>query len=117
MGAKNGGMAVSRSLRPLAGSLRDVSERLDSASVSAVALRLTGHDHRVTSCLLAVPDPHAVVHGLLNTSTCMVLTRVSGKFWPGLVVGSCLTEYRKLDGQVLPEERLTRLRNRAKDLR
>ena len=62
-------MAVSRSLRPRAESLRDVSERLDSASVSAVGLRLTGHGHRVTSWLLAVPDPHAVVHGLLSTST------------------------------------------------
>lgn len=69
MGAKNGGMAVSRSLRPRAESLRDVSERLDSASVSAVALRLTGHDHRVTGCLLVVTDPHAGVHGLLSTST------------------------------------------------
>ena len=58
-------MAVSRSLRPCAESLREVSERLDSVSVSAVALRLTGHDHRVTSCLLA----DAVVHGLLSSST------------------------------------------------
>lgn len=62
-------MAVNCSLRPQAESLRDVSERLDSASVSAMALRLTGHDHRVTGCLLAVPAPHAVVHGLLSTST------------------------------------------------
>ena len=69
MGAKNGDMAVSRSLQPHAESLRDVSERLDAASVSAVALRLTGHAHRVTGCLLAVPDLHAVVHGLLSTST------------------------------------------------
>ncbi len=62
-------MAVSRSLRPRAESLREVSERLDSVSVSAVALRLTGHGHRVTNCLLAVPDPDAVVHGLISTST------------------------------------------------
>ncbi len=68
-GARNGDMAVSCLLRPHTGSLRGVSERLDSASVSAVALRLTGHDHRVTGCLLAVPDLHAVVHGLLSTST------------------------------------------------
>ena len=47
----------------------------------------------------------------------MVLTRVSGKFWPGLVVGSCLTEYRKLDDQVTLEERLTRLKDSAKALR
>ena len=109
-------MAVSRSLRPCAESLRDVSERLDSASVSAVGLRLTGHGHRVTSWLLAVPDPHAVVHGLLSTSTYGAYKSV-GKFWPGLVVGSCLIERKKLDGQVALEERLTRPRDSAKALR
>ncbi len=109
-------MAVSCSLQPRAGSLRDVSERLDSASVSAMVLRLTGHDHRVNGCLLAVPDPHAVVHGLLSTSTYGAYKNVR-EFWPGLVLGSCLTEYRKLDGQVALEERLTRLRDSAKALR
>ena len=48
-GARDGDMAVSRSLRPRTESIREVSERLDSVSVSAVALRLTGHGHRVTS--------------------------------------------------------------------
>jgi len=47
----------------------------------------------------------------------MVLTRVSGEFWPRLVLGSCLTECRKLDDQVALEERLTRLRDSAKALR
>jgi hypothetical protein len=47
----------------------------------------------------------------------MVLAGVSGKVWPGLVVSSCLTEYRKPDGQVAMEGRLTRPRDSAKALR
>lgn len=78
-GAKNGDMAVNRLLRPRAESLRDVSERLDSASVSAVGLRLTGHGHLVTGYLLAVPDPHVLSMACLAPVR-MVLTRVSGKF-------------------------------------
>jgi hypothetical protein len=54
----------------------------------------------------------AVVHGLLSTSTygaCRSVREI-------LAGAGCwqLPEYRKPDGQVLPEERLTRLRNRAK---
>lgn len=58
----------------------------------------------------------AVVHGLLSTSTYGAYKSV-GDFWPKLVVGSCLTEHKKLDDQVVLGEGLTRLRDSAKALR
>jgi len=57
----------------------------------AVVLGLTGHGHRVTNCLLAVPDLDAIVDSSLSTSTYDAYKGVR-EILAWLVLASCPTE-------------------------
>jgi len=56
-----------------------------------VVLGLIGHGHRVTNCLLAVPDLDAIVDSSLSTSTYDASKGVR-EILAGLVLARCPTE-------------------------
>jgi len=57
----------------------------------AVVLGLTGHGHRVTNCLFAVPDLDAFVDSSLSTSSYDAYKGVK-EILAWLVLASCPTE-------------------------